>query len=310
MQNLQKIARKSLRFVLGAGAMVTSAACGGADIGGDERAGEPTNDVDSTIVNGTPGGGVGVVRLWMTDGGGSWSLCTGTVISSHRVLTAGHCVDDWLTIRDGDGDATFILQADLFAVAEYTEDGSNWFCLHEPTSTTCPAWMPMHVSRLGNGEAGADIGVVRFDDPLEGIESSHFRGLSTGNVSVGRTVEEWGVGFTDAAGTGGASVTPVMMRDVVRTTSVTSTFIRTSDSDSQICNGDSGGPIFVGASDLIVGVLSRFGSSTVGECNAVNAQPGWARITPAVIAFINNNRQGADALCTETIAGTGFHDCS
>jgi hypothetical protein len=310
MKNLHKKAENALRLVFGLGVMGMSAACGGVDAVGDEVLGEPTSEVDNSIVNGTPAGGVGVVRLWMTDGGGVWSLCTGTVISDHRVLTAGHCVDEWLTIRDGDGDATFILQADLFAVAEYTEDGANWFCLHEPTSTTCPAWMPMHVSRLGNGEGGADIGVVRFVDPLEGIENNHFRGLSTGNVRVGGTVEEWGVGFTDSAGTAGSNVTPVMMRDVVRTTSVTSTFIRTSDSDSQICFGDSGGPIFVGASDLIVGVLSRFGSSIVGQCNAVNAEPGWARITPAVITFINNNRQGSDALCTETIAGTGFHDCT
>lgn len=303
MTNPRTSARNAARIMIGLGALLGAPACG--DFDADDQA----TEVTSPIVNGTPAGGAGVVRLFITDGGAKATRCTGTVISSNRILTAGHCVDQWLTIRDSDGDATFILQGDLLANAEYTLDGTNWICLNDSTRTTCNTTFPMHVSRMGNGETSPDIGIIRFTSALQGIKSSNFRGLSTGNVAVGRTVEEWGQGFINTAGTAGSSRSRVMMRSVVRTTEVKATTIKTSDSASQICSGDSGGPIFVGASDLIVGVLSRFGNARVGVCDAVNTQPGWARITPAVITFINNNRRGADPLCRESIAGTGFQDC-
>jgi secreted trypsin-like serine protease len=99
-----------------------------------------------------------------------------------------------------------------------------------------------------------------------------------------------------------------MMRAVVRLAAVDATTLKVPNTASQICNGDSGGPIFAGPSDLIVGVLSK--NSGTGNCASATAQTTASRITPTVINFIDNNRAGADPACRETIAGTGFFACS
>jgi len=147
--------------------------CGGPDEDG------ATNEVSSAIANGSPAGGVGVVRLQLTNGrvlsNGSLDdfTCTGTVISSDRIVTAGHCVNKWLTIKDG-RDTTVLLQGDLLAGAEYTKDGTNWTCLQASSQADCsPSVLaPVHVTRLGNGEFPPDVAVIRFARPFQGIRSS------------------------------------------------------------------------------------------------------------------------------------------
>jgi secreted trypsin-like serine protease len=288
------------RNILVLGVILGTTACDGSESGSDS-----TGQGEAPIANGIPAGGVGVVRLGLSDGTTS-AVCTGTVISDGRVLTAGHCVDDWLTIRAGRG-VTVLLQGDLLGFAEYTQDGTNWTCLNDG-SNVCSNFFDMHVTRMGNADIPPDIAVVRFAAPFQGISSGEYRELSTGSVRVKQQLEEWGAGRTSAAGTAGGAVSRVMMRALVRVASVQSTSIKTSDNNSQVCHGDSGGPIFAGPSDLVVGVLST-GSKEVGQCDAVNGQATWPRITPAVIDFINNNRQGSDPVCSETIPGTGFQAC-
>jgi hypothetical protein len=304
-------ARRAARPVSGLGlGLWVLAGCGEVE-GGDATSGE----VSAPLVNGRPDGGVGVVRLQLTDGqvlpNGNLDdfTCTGTVISGDRVLTAGHCVNKWLTIRDG-GDTTVLLQGDLLAGAEYTEDGTSWLCLQDPSQAECsPSVLaPVHVTRLGNGEFPPDVAVIRFATPLQGIESSHFRQLSTGSVRVGQTVDVWGIGFTDPNGTSGGSATNVMMRAVMRLASASATALKISNEQAQICLGDSGGPVFTGASDLIVGMVSQ-GLRRNGACKLSIDQTTTSRITPAVIDLINNNRGSGDPLCQETIPGTGFHRC-
>ena len=123
-----------------------------------------------------------------------------------------------------------------------------------------------------------------------------------------QTVEEWGSGITDAAGLMGGFTTAEMRRAVVRITELTSTSFKTGNVSSQTCDGDSGGPLFAGPSDLIVGI-HRSRSAGTG-CATPGSTATQHRITPAVIDFINNHRQGSDPACRETIAGTGFYACS
>jgi hypothetical protein len=286
-------------FVLGVGVIVGMAACDGA--------GESTGETEGSIANGTAGGGFGVVRLRLSDGKTS-EFCTGTIIASDRILTAGHCFDTWLTIHDGK-DVTYLLQADLFGWAQYTEDGSKWFCLNDPVSKSCSTLINFHVSRLGNDKFGNDVAVIRFGSNFGSVTSADYRLLSTANLRLKQTVVEWGSGFTDTAGTAGGGVSAVMMKSPVRISDVQTTTLKTSDANSQVCKGDSGGPLFAGANDFIVGVLSTGSAFAGGQCDTSTGQATWARITPAVIDFINNNRQGTDAVCHESIAGTGLYAC-
>jgi hypothetical protein len=300
------------RLIVALGAVWAIAGCDGADTVGEEG-GETT----SAIVNGHPAGGVGVVKLRISnlkvarDGTIIIEECTGTVIAGNRIITAGHCADV-LTLHDG-GDTTVLLQGDLFAQASYN-DGRKWVCLTNLTEDVCTTnggpWVPVHVSRIGNGDIPPDIGVVRFASPLQRIQSADFRLLSTRSIRATQSVEEWGAGFINVVGSAGGSASPAMTKAVVRITSVAATSFKLPNDVSQICKGDSGGPVFAGPSDLIVGILASGPVDSRGKCASTTGQTTAYRITPSVITFLNNNRQGSDPVCHETIAGTGFFSCT
>jgi hypothetical protein len=302
----------ALRFIVALGSVWGIAGCDGVDAAGDA-----TDESGSPIVNGHPGGGVGVVRIEISNlqpdrnGFITIDVCSGTVISGNRIITAGHCTDSSLTIQDG-GDTTVLLQGDLFAAVSYTPDGTNWVCLTNPAEQLCSqhSFAPMHVSRLGNGDFPPDIAVVRFASPLQSIRRAEFRELSTDSIRAKQSVEEWGAGFINAVGSAGGDVSPAMTRAVVRIASVAATTFKLPNNVSQDCTGDSGGPVFEGPSDLIVGILSSAPFDSRGKCAATSAQATAYRVTPSVITFIDDNRAGSDPVCHETIAGTGFFSCS
>jgi len=307
MTKMQMMNQRRSRLVLVSGLAVLWGIAGCGEVEGQ---GGPAEE-DAPIVSGRVAGGVGVVRLTISDlkpvnGKVKTAVCSGTVISSNRVITAGHCFDTWLTIK-ANGGTTALLQGDLFAAADYTEDGTNWICLNDFQNAPCGLDLmgPIHVSRMGISSLPPDIAVARFTTALQGINSTHFRELSTGDVHVKQSVEEWGAGVTDPAAT-----TPTQMtKSVVKVTAFNATTITISNSVAQTCLGDSGGPIFAGASDLAVGVVSQIQQARNRNCAVSTGPTVTARITPAVIDFINTNRAGGDPVCYETIAGTGFQAC-
>jgi hypothetical protein len=302
----------AFRLIVAVGAIagITGSGCDASDVADDGL-----SETESAIANARPAGGVGVVHLQISDlkldRNGFFTVidCTGTLISGNRIVTAGHCFDAFLTIKDG-SDQTVFLQGDLFANVGYTQDGTNFVCLTNTAQAVCAdeSYVPVHVSRLGNSGLPPDVAVVRLGAPLPVVRKADFRLLSTAEVRVRQSVEEWGAGLTNSAGTAGADESPAMMRAVVRVAAVSATTVKVPNNVSQNCKGDSGGPLFAGPSDLVVGVLSK--NSGTGNCASTSAQTTASRITPAVINFINNSRAGADAACRETIAGSGFFACS
>jgi secreted trypsin-like serine protease len=312
MTNTRAMTQDAFRLIVAVGAI---AGIAGAGCDASDAADDALDETESALANARPAGGAGVVHLQISDlvldrnGFVKIVDCTGTLISGNRIVTAGHCFDAFLTIKDG-SDQTVFLQGDLFANVGYTQDGTNFVCLTNTTQAVCgdESYAPVHVSRLGNSGLPPDVAVVRLGAPLPVVRKADFRLLSTADVRVRQSVEEWGAGLTNAAGTAGAEISPAMMRAVVRIAAVAATTVKVPDNVSQVCKGDSGGPLFAGPSDLVVGVLSK--NSGTGKCAGTTAQTTASRITPTVINFINNNRAGADPACHETIASSGFFSCS
>jgi hypothetical protein len=302
MSTSQLSNRRVLHVAAGLGVILAMTACDS----GEEAADETT----APIVGGNAAGGVGVVHLTIWDGVRALrDFCTGTVISSDRVITAAHCFDDFLTIHDH-RDVTYILEANLLAAVDYTDARGRLSCLTEASAGNCDeaAFASMHVSRMSGDGNTPDVAVVRFASPLQHIDTASFRQLSTHDLRVNQSVEEWGAGYSSTAGTTGGDATLDMRRAVVRISQFDVTSFRTTNVTSQICSGDSGGPAFAGPSDLIVGILRSTGG-TDGKCGALGGTTVWHRITPTVINFINSHRGPSDVACFETIAGTGFYQC-
>jgi hypothetical protein len=290
------------------GLMVATSGCDT----GEEAPGETV----APLSGGSAAGGVGVVRLSLWTGVRLTPLvtCTGTIIANNRIVTAAHCFDTWLTIHDHH-DVTYLLEGDgILARVDYTDDGANWTCLTNPTDTVCgptvAAFAPMHVSRMSGDGNTPDVALLRFATPFTRIRSNRFRQLSTQDLRLKQALEEWGAGATDPTGAEGDLPPVSMKRAVQRITAFNATSFDTANtSAAQTCDGDSGGPAFAGASDLVVGVL-RSASPGTGTCGTTSSTNIYHRITPPVINFINNHRQGSDTACVETIAGTGFYKCS
>ena len=304
MTNSRFAKRRGLSVIVGLGVIVGMTACDPGDESADE------DEAVAALAGGTAAGGVGVVQLalWTGVNGTPAVFCTGTVIANNRIITAAHCLDEWMTIR-ANGHVTYLLEGDgILASVNYTDDGTNWTCLTHPTDGVCrgtvDGFASMHVSRMSGDGNLPDIAVLRFASPFQRIRASRFRELSTQELRLKRSVEVWGAGVTSAAG----PTVVVMKRAVVRITELNATSFKTDTSSAQTCDGDSGGPLFAGASNLIVGI-HRSSSPGSGKCGVVGSTTVNHRITPTVINFINKHREGADPACRETIAGTGFYRC-
>jgi hypothetical protein len=309
MTNSQIGKRLFLRGVAGLGVVLGALGVAACDAGGEAGA---QTETESPIVGGNAAGGVGVVHITTWNGvlGTDATWCTGTVIANNRILTAAHCFDYWLSLREHN-DTTYLTEGDgLFVKVDYTDDGVNWTCLTHPTDSICKGtidrFASVHVSRVG---PSTDIALLRFSSPLQRIKRASFRQISTADVRVRQAVEEWGSGYIDTAGTNGGDKSLAMRRAVVRITEVKPTTFKTANTSSQTCDGDSGGPTFAGPSDLLVGILKGTSADT-GRCGSVGSTSTWHRITPTIVNFINNHVKGLDTPCRETIAGTGFYACS
>lgn len=226
-----------------------------------EQTQNPTDDSaqtgtdDQSIIGGTTDTGdacvVGVFAH--APGSNSGSICTGTIIGPHTVLTAAHCVSP---ASIGAGQVIDLLPGTTLALPG----------IPTTSRTFNPAW------NINNLQACHDEGILHTSQTLSPI-------CGRGNLAGG-TVRLVGYGANTHAN-GGVGTKRQVTVSIVASNSV---LFQDGNSNMQTCHGDSGGPAFQGAN--VVGVTS-FGQDQ--SQTSVCFGGGFHCRVDADAAFINAN---------------------
>ena len=216
-------------FCIGVCAMIAANGCVA------ERANDEEVDAERVAVDVAPivGGArtaayPAAALLNMRAASGASYACTATVIAPRVVLTAGHCVDgmvSWNVIANG---------------SVRTSTKGETFDWKEKGATTVN---PLH----------HDLGLVYLTDP---IVLPSYPTLATEGAAVGAAAVDVGR-IRNAAVTNEICAAPIALRS-----GLTVGFPFDYAADGVIEHGDSGGPVFLGATQTIVAVNSGLGGNT------------------------------------------------
>jgi hypothetical protein len=185
------------------------------------------------------------VGLLVADlGAGSRPVCSGTLVAPAVFLTAGHCTVSLPTSRVS---VTFDATPDLATSS-----------LRSGTAVTDPAF--------GHDRADLhDLAVVLLDAPVASVEPARLpaAGLLDRSPLRGATFTNVGYGHAERASGGEPRFLGGGERCVSTSmfASLTQSWLKLDSQDGGVCYGDSGGPRFLGDSNLLVATTSG-GSST------------------------------------------------
>jgi secreted trypsin-like serine protease len=179
-------------------------------------------------------------------------FCSSTLVGPRLLLTAAHCVDPSIPA------AGFAAYFGTDFTAE-TDPGLLFIAFAEAVAIH-PAWNPDDIV------AGNDIAVIRLVETVP-IAPKQVRTSPLGAADRNAPVELVGWGLT----AGGANDTGVKRRVVSQLFDFDATLISIGSPGTNTCNGDSGGPAFLG--DRVIGVTSfgDAGCATTGIDTRVDA---------------------------------------
>jgi V8-like Glu-specific endopeptidase len=224
---------------------------------GDEANDETVGTDEQSLIGGTTDTGdacvVGVFAH--LPGATSGSICTGTIIGPHTVLTAAHCVSP---ASIGSGRQIDLLIGTTLSGAPRIATTSRTFN---------PAW---NINNLG---ACHDEGILHTTQTLSPV-------CGRGALNTGASLRLVGYRSNTHSNTGSGTKRQVTVSII----GFNSVRVQDGNSNQQICHGDSGGPAFQGAN--VVGVTS-FGNDR--SSTSVCFGGGFHCRVDADAAFINAN---------------------
>jgi V8-like Glu-specific endopeptidase len=262
-----------LHRLVGIGALAALSACAAQTNPSDHRGAAEADaddaelsDVDEAkaleLINGAPTGGafgnVGVILFRPNPN--DMALCTGTIISPHVVLTAGHCVtgDDGAVVRVGDqGDIGFSLNPSASAASgQY---------MAVARIVRHPSFVAGETGINGSGIDGIDVALIALEAPVTAPPSS----LAAAAPALGASSTAVGYGVDEKKGIGDRKSGTILYAGVFDASFVglaagTIFQFNPGPSGTTACNGDSGGPIFDGSGRVLAIVSAGEETCTQG----------------------------------------------
>ena len=250
---------RRLASTLGAAAAAVAVLVGTALLGA-----APASAITNGVRDGSGHPSVGGLVAPTAYSDGTWLYCSGTLISPTVFLTAAHCDEGTATVR-----VTF--------ASEY-QDGDTVY-----TGT-------FHADPLYSQQQSDphDIAVVVLDKPVKGITPSRLPAAgSLSGLVAGQQITSVGYGASLVTrGPGGHGFVYDDVRQVATGTlnSVTPSWLRVSmnpaKGDGGTCYGDSGGPNFLGQTDIVAA------TTITGDaiCRATNVD--YRLDTPSARSFL------------------------
>lgn len=205
-----------------------------------------------------------VVLILMEVDGAPLSRCSGTLISPTIVLTAGHCVSNY-------PDAGAVTGIRVFTEAD-VDGGNNNYPFAGSNSVEAAEWAAHPLYETAPFFVH-DVGIIRLAQPIDvhiygrlpevDQLDSLKRGKKTTFTSVGYGLQRINPVFVEAARVRMYAQPHLIQINTPGFTGDFSMLLSNNHSTGGTCFGDSGGPNFLGDSNLIAGVTS-FGIN--GNC--------------------------------------------
>lgn len=246
-----------------------------------------TTPAANAIVNGQEDGN-GHPYVGMVFQSGADAACTGSLVSPTVFVTAGHCIDNFIINGTGAPDVQIGFAPDE---RDYAVDVSGTphlypaFCSNDLNYHGCP---PHGFPKI-RFETG-DLGAVVLDHP---IEMSRYAQLPTAGLAAAipdRTaITNVGYGLDAAPGEADFGIRHTSPGLTLNGGPLDDEFLKVTGNPSHdmggMCAGDSGGPVLLGTTDVLLATHS-FNYSSLGACTGPDYS--FRLDKPEVLAWITS----------------------